>query len=87
MLLLKTTEDCTPDEVSEMAEVAEGTVLLAMIDEDSTIEVSEIVEARDDSTLLLGTTDADASEEVSTTLVEAREDIWLSMLELGRTEA
>lgn len=86
MLLLRTTVDWTPDEVSETAEDTEDTMLLAMIDEDSTIEVSEIVEARDDSTLLLGTIDVDTSGEVSTTLDVAMEDIWDSVLVLGRTD-
>ncbi|KUJ19668.1 uncharacterized protein LY89DRAFT_779589 [Mollisia scopiformis] len=94
-LVLTTTEDDGTSDVSEMIEETEvsetiedteDTMLLAMIDEDSIIEVSEIVDTRDDTTLLLGTTDVDKSDEVSTTLVEAMEDIWLSTLVLGRTD-
>lgn len=59
--------------------------MLAMIDEDSTIEVSEIVgEARDDTTLLLGITELDTNDD--TTLEETSEAVWLSVLVLGRTD-
>lgn len=93
MLLLRTV-NWTTDEVSEKTEDAENNMLLAMIEEHSKIEVSEIADdTRKLETmlelgtmLLLATTEVDKSEEVSTTLDEAKEDIWLSMLVLGRTD-
>ena len=51
ILLLRTTEDWTPDGVSETAEDPVETMLLAMID-DSTIEDSVIVDDKDDTTLV-----------------------------------
>lgn len=75
--------------VCEDAKDEDESTTVELATELDTNELSSVDEARletivEDGMLLLGTTEVDTSEDA--TLEEAREAVWLSVLELGRTD-